>query len=188
MDFKKDILLIDLETTGLDASKQEIIQLGAILLDRKTLKEKESFSTYVKPSRWKGRNLESMDINKIKWGQVKDAPSLKKVIEDFEQLFGTEVVLAYYGGPVDMDFLRAAYKKIKRPFKFDYHYFNLWGVFYAYLASRGKLKNTKKFTGFSLDDFVARFKIKDLGLRHDALGDCRIEAEVLRKVIRNISR
>ena len=100
MDFKKDILLIDLETTGLDASLQEIIQLGAILLDRKTLKEKKSFSTYVKPTKWKHRNLESMEVNKIRWEQVKDAPSLKKAVENFELLFGTDVVLAYYGGPV----------------------------------------------------------------------------------------
>ena len=35
MNFKKDLLLIDLETTGLDAGKHEIIQIAAILLDKK---------------------------------------------------------------------------------------------------------------------------------------------------------
>lgn len=183
MDFKKDILLIDLETTGLDSSRQEIIQLAAVLLDKKTLKEKEVFNTFVKPSHWGKRDPESMKVNGIAWDQVKGAPTLKKALADFHQLFGTDVVLAYYGGPVDMDFLRAAYKKVNRRFEFDYHYFNLWPVFFTYLAKRNKLKNAKKFTGFTLEDFMKEFKIKSEN-RHDALEDCRIEAEILRKILK----
>lgn len=181
MNFKHDILLIDLETTGLDASKQEIIQIAAILLDKKTLKEKKFFVSYVKPTKWAQRNLVSMQINKISFDTLKNAPSVEKVLNNFNAEFGTNVVLAYYGGPVDMDFLRAAYKKINKPFKFDYHYFNLWPVFYAYLASKNLLKNSKKFSGFSLEDLMKKFKIKSKS-RHDALEDCRIEAEILRKI------
>lgn len=186
MDFKKDILLVDLETTGLDFQKHEIIQLAAVLLDRKTLKEKKALSVYVRPRAWKKRNLESMKINKIAWEQVKDAADIKEVLEDFEKEFNPEkVIFAHYGGPVDPDFLRAAYRKTGRPFKFDYHYFNLWGVFFAYLAARGKLANKKKFTGFSLDDFMEEFKLESAN-RHDALEDCRIEAEIFRKVMINL--
>ena len=185
MNFKKDILLIDLETTGLDASRHEIIQLAAVLLDKKTLAEKEAFCTYVKPTAWQRRDPESMKVNGIAFAQVKTAPSLKKVIADFESTFGSDLVLAYYGGPVDMDFLRAAYKKLKKLFPFDYHYFNLWGVFYAYLAAGNKLKNGKKFTGFTLDDFMKEFKLKSDN-RHDALEDCRIEAEIFRRVMTGI--
>ncbi len=185
MNFNKDILLIDLEMTGLDSSKHEIIQLAAVLLDKKTLKEKEIFNTFIRPSKWANRDPESMKVNKIVLDSVKDAPSLKKVIGDFDQLFGHNVVLAYYGGPADMDFLRAAYKKTGKKFLFDYHYFNLWGLFFSYLAAKNKLKNSKKFAGFSLDDFMKEFKLKSLQ-RHDALEDCRIEAEVLRRIIKNI--
>ena len=56
MDFKKDLLLIDLETTGLEAGRHEIIQVAAVLLDKKTLKEKEAFSSYVKPVNWQRRD------------------------------------------------------------------------------------------------------------------------------------
>ncbi|MCL5667371.1 MAG: 3'-5' exonuclease [Patescibacteria group bacterium] len=185
MDFKKDLLLVDLEMTGLDASRHEIIQMAALLLDKKTLEEKEAFNSYIKPRHWKRRDPQSMKVNRITWEQLKNAPSLQKAIGDFDLLFGHDVVLSYYGGPVDMDFLRAAYKKIHKKFKFDYHYFNLWGLFYGYLAARNKLKNKKKFTGFALDDFMEDFKIKSSS-RHDALEDCRIEAEILRKVIANI--
>ncbi len=185
MDFKKDLLLIDLETTGLDASKHEIIQIAALLLDKKTLKEKGVFSSYIRPSRWKNRDLESMKVNGIKWDQVKDAQGLQKVLYQFDELFHPKsVILSYYGGPVDMDFLRIAYKKVKMDWNFDYHYFNLWCVFYAYLASKNLLKNKKKFAGFEMEDLMKKFIIKSQN-RHDALEDCRIEAEILRKLLIN---
>ena len=186
MNFKRDLLLIDLETTGLDAQKHEIIQIAAILLDKKTLKEKEIFSSFISPLRWKNRDLESMKVNGIKLDQLKGAPSLKTVLSQFNKIFKPqEVVLSHYGGPLDMDFMREAYKKAGLKWQFDYHYFNLWAVFYAFLASRNKLKNSKKFTGFSLDDFMKEFKIKS-NSRHDALEDGRIEAEVLRRIMQNL--
>ncbi len=189
MDFKKDLLLIDLETTGLDATRHEIIQIAAILLDKKTLEEKEAFSSYVKPRKWANRDKESMKVNKINYAQVSDAPILKEVLTKFNRLFNPKsVILSYYGGPLDADFLRAAYKKAGVKWQFDYHYLNLWGVFYATLAAKNQLNNKKKFAGFSLEDLVKRFKIKNLGSRHEALGDCRIEAEVLRRIIAQIAR
>jgi DNA polymerase-3 subunit epsilon len=184
MNFHKDLLLIDLETTGLDASRQEIIQLSAILLDKKTLKEKSFFNAYAKPVKWAQRNKESMRINGIKKEWLNAAPSLSSVLKEFNKKFNaSEVILSYYGGPVDMDFLRAAYYKHKIKWQFDYHYFNLWAYFYAVLAGKNQLKNKKKFTGFSLEDLMKKFKIKSQS-RHDGLEDCRIEAEVLRKLIK----
>ena len=49
MNFKKDILLVDTEFTGFDLQKHELVQLAAVLLDKKTLKEKKVFSSFVKP-------------------------------------------------------------------------------------------------------------------------------------------
>src|SRR5258708_4023890 len=109
MNFKKDILLIDLETTGLDSSKHQIIQVAVVLLDGKTLKEKKALDVFVRPRHWSRRDLESMLVNKITWEQVKNAPSLKEAIKSLEAEFEPKkVIIAYYGGPVDMDFLRAA--------------------------------------------------------------------------------
>ena len=42
--FNKDLLVLDIESTGTDVTKHEIIQLAGILLDKKTLKEKKVFS------------------------------------------------------------------------------------------------------------------------------------------------
>ncbi len=192
--FNKDLLLIDLEMTGLDVSKHEIIQIAAVLLDSRTLKEKACFNAFTKSVRWQNRNKESMRINGIKAEWVKHAPALGVVLKAFNKKFNPKkVVLCNYGGSMDMDFLRKAYQENKLKWQFDYHFFNLWAYFFAVLASKNQLNNKKKFTGFSLEDLMKRFKIsakggsafggKNLGSRHDALTDCRIEAEVLRRMI-----
>lgn len=185
MNFKKDLLLIDLETTGLDAAKQEIIQLSAILLDKKTLKEKAFFNSYAKPQKWQNRNIESMKVNGIKKEWLDAAPTLKNILKEFNKKFKPDqVILSYYGGPVDIDFLRAAYNKHKIKWQFDYHYFNLWAFFYAKLASKNKLSDRTKFAGFGLDGLMSGNKSKEFINRHDGLTDCRVEAELLRKLIK----
>jgi DNA polymerase-3 subunit epsilon len=184
MNFKRDLLLIDIEATGLDAARHEIIQLAGVLLDKKTLKEKEAFSSFIRPRFWQRRDPESMAVNKIAFKVVKEAPDLKSTLEKFNKTFGSDVILSYYVGVMDITFLQAAYSRAKQKWPFDYHTFNIWSLFYPFLAKKNKLKNKKDFSGFNLEDLIKKFKLKlDKSQLHDALVDCRVEAEVLRMVV-----
>jgi|SRR3989338_4342077 len=183
--FSKDLLIIDLETTGLDLDKHEIIQIAAVLLDRKTLKEKASFSSFVKPKDWDKRDPEAMAVNKISFSALKGAPTLAQVVKKFNKEFkASEVITANYGGILDFTFLRAAYKKNGLRYPFDYHVFNIWPLCYSYIAQNGKFTSKKKFPGFGLEDLAKKFKLS--AQTHNALDDCRLEAEVLRKIIKKI--
>lgn len=186
--FNKDLLLIDEETSGLDPQKHEIIQLAGVLLDKKTLREKASFNSYIKPRKWRQRDLKSMAVNKITWEQLKAAWDIKTVLRQFNRAFKKPVILAYYVGVNDINFLKAAYKKAGLRYPFDYHTFNIWGLFYPFLALQNKLSNRKEFTGFSLKDMLAYFKIPKPTRLHDALVDCRAEAEILRRVLKAIKK
>ena len=185
MNFKKDILLIDAEFTGFDLRKHEIVQLAAVLLDKKTLKEKKFFSSYIRPTKWQHRDRASMAVNKISLTMLKNAPPLKQVIKKFNRTFGHNLILAAYVGFNDKRFLMEGYKRAGVKFLFDYHYFDLWGLFYAYLAKKNQLKSKKDFAGFGLESLIKIFKIRlDKNQLHDALVDCRVEAEILRRVIK----
>lgn len=187
MNFKKDILLIDTEFTGFDLNKHELLQLAAVLLDKKTLKEKKHFNSFIRPTptRWKQRETEAMNVNRITYDQIKDAPTLKEVIHDFDKTFGHNVIQAFYVGYNDKRFLMESYKRAGVKWQFDYHYFEIWALFYAYLAKHDKLK-TKDYAGFGMESLMKRFKIEIPTTLHDALTDCRCEAEVLRKIMREL--
>lgn len=182
--FNKDLLLLDIESTGTDVTKHEIIQLAAILLDKKTLKEKKVFSSYIKPRHWAKRDPEAMAVCKITWDQVKDAPSIKAVLQEFNRKFGKNVIPAHYGGNMDVIFLPAAYRVAGMRYPFEYHTFNMWPICYAYMAKKKKLTNPRRFVGFSLEDIAEHFGIPPEADRHDALGDCRYEAAILRKLLK----
>jgi len=177
--------LFDIEATGLDVRKHEMIELAAILLDKKTLRPKKSFSSLIRPANWKQRSRAAMAVNKISWARLKDAPRLKEVMTQFSEEFSArEVILAYYAGNLDVPFLAAAYEKAGRRFSFDYHTLDIWGLFYVYMAQRRKLASRKSFAGFSLEDIARHFKIAVPKNRHSALADCELEAEVLRAVLK----
>lgn len=184
MNFKRDILLIDEETTGLDPERHEIIQLAAVLLDRRTLEEKAAFSSYISPRHWDRRQAEAMAVNRITKGRLKGAPSLVSAIREFDRRFDPQtLVLASYVSFNDMAFLKSAYRSCRLPWRFDHHVFDLWGLFYAYRAKGNRLKPSGRyFAGFGLESLKKEFAIRS-GKLHDALTDCRVEAEVLRGVL-----
>jgi len=185
MNFKRDILLIDTEFSGFEVPKKhDLLQIAAVLLDKKTLKEKKYFSSYVKPRHWKNRDKKSMKINKISFEMVRDAPTVNQAIRQFSRSFSHNVIQAFYVGYNDKRILLNAYKRAGIKWPFDYHYFDLWGLFYACLAKKNKLTSKKDFAGFGLESLIKMLKIKiDKNQMHDALVDCRVEAEILRRVI-----
>lgn len=185
--FKKDLLLFDLECTGLDVTKHEIIQIAAILLDKKTLKEKKSFTSYIKPKRWAKRDPEAMAVNNITWDQVKDAPSMEAVLKKFNRTFGSDVTPTMYGGNLDIVFFPAAYRSVKMKYPFTVQYtFNLWPLCYFYMAKTKQLKNPNKFAGFTLEDVGNSLKVSKAENRHEALADCKYEADILRGLAKAI--
>jgi DNA polymerase-3 subunit epsilon len=182
--FHKDILLVDLEFTGLDARKHDIIQLAAVLLDKKTLKEKKSFDTYVRPRSFKNWDPEATKIHKIRPALLKNSPPIAAVLKQFNKTFPGPVILSYYGGTLDVEFLRENYARIKKPYPFNYHVFNIWGLFFVFMALQKKLNSKKYFTGFDIDDLTKRFSTPQYS--HNALEDCRAEAAVLREVVKRM--
>ena len=141
--FNKDLLLFDIEATGINVTKHEVIQLAAILLDKKTLKEKKRFDMCIKPKRWANREREAMAVNNITWDKLKDAKDAKTVLRTFIKTFGPDVIPATYGGNLDIIFFPAMFRDAGLKYPFDYHTYNFWPLAYTYMAKRKKLKNKK---------------------------------------------
>ncbi len=167
MKFAKDILLIDFE--GFTAPKQ----IGAILLDKETLEEKDSFSSYIytdmkgKPSFKSGITQEMLD----------GAPSQAEVGKLVFEKFGTDIIISAFVADLDFRHYRTIITEARiDPALYDYHILDVWPLAYAHLLKsgyEGKVNSEEIFQAFGA---------KPRG-NHDALEDCRITAEVLRKVI-----
>jgi hypothetical protein len=165
--FPKDILVIDFE--GL----KEPVQLGALLLDRRSLQEKDSFSSYV----WTDLHGETKVASGIAQETLVGAPSQAEVGKAFFDKFGTDVLLAAWVANADMkNFAKIMQAAEISMSQYDYHVLDIWPAAYLYLLKQGYTGSVRS------EEIFQQFGAAARGL-HDALADCRLAADVLRKLI-----
>ena len=99
---KGKILVFDVETTGLSATLDEIIQIT--ILDGYG---SELFSSYIKPTRHKVWT-EAQRVNGIRYSMLKDAPTFKNVKKEIQELFNNASLVVGYNVDFDIDFVEAA--------------------------------------------------------------------------------
>ncbi len=167
MTFQKDILLVDFE--GL----KQPIQLGAVLMDRETLAEKDSYVTYVAGELSKN----DAEMTGITPEVLASAPTQAEVGRAVLEKFGTDVLLACWVANLDMAHLKTIITAAGGDFeKYDYHVFDIWPAAYAYLLARGYEGSTRS------EDMFRQFG-EPPREKHDGLQDCRLEAAILRKIL-----
>ncbi|MBO5324331.1 MAG: PolC-type DNA polymerase III [Oscillospiraceae bacterium] len=101
--FDGEYVAFDLETTGLSADNDRIIEIGAVLF--RDGKETERFQTFVDP----GRKLEQkiVELTGITDNMLVGAPKIEEVLPQFLQFVGGRVVVAH-NAKFDTSFIRAA--------------------------------------------------------------------------------
>jgi DNA polymerase III subunit epsilon len=166
-----DVVIFDLETTGLSPYYNEIIQIAGMRMRSGQILEMEFFSTYVKP---RGR-ISSFISNYtgITEDHVKNAPAAGEAVCAFSKFSGDSLLIAHNGQRFDVPFLRETCTReglATRTVPFvDSMTFSrkLWG-------GRG---------GHGLDAVMERLALTGEGhRRHDARGDVYILAEAVRRM------
>lgn len=166
MKFVKDILLIDFE------GKNEPTQIGAILLDKDSLSEKDSFSSYI----YADLTGYVSPKSGITQEMLKGAPTQAEVGKKVFEKFGTDILIGSWVANLDMtNFQKIINSAGIKWEQYNYHVLDIWPAAYIYLLKQG-------YEGsISSEDIFKAFGAKPREL-HDALEDCRIAADVLRKI------
>jgi len=164
-----DIVVFDLETTGLSPYCEEIIQIAGVRMRDGVILKSEVFETYVKP----GKRISSFitHYTGITNAQVCDAPSVVHALAEFSKFVGDATLVAHNGKRFDMPFIRETCLRNSTPVRpigfIDSIAFSrrLWG--------RGG--------GHGLDTIISRLQLNPNSVRrHDARGDVSILAEAVR--------
>ena len=102
MTFDGEFVAFDLETTGLSAETDRIIEIGAVIL--KNGRELERFQTFVDPERALDRKI--VELTGISDDMLKDAPKIQEILPKFLEFVGNRVVVAH-NSKFDTGFIRA---------------------------------------------------------------------------------
>ena len=111
--FDDTFVVFDLETTGLIAARDEIIEIGAVKTRNGEVIER--FSEFIKPSREIPEKI--TELTGITNQMVADAPSVEEVLPRFLE-FCKDTVLVAHNAPFDTGFVRYAAHRLDLPFEF----------------------------------------------------------------------
>ncbi len=178
--FPKNLLVIDVETTGTDPGLHSTVQIGAVLLDRYTLEEVKEWSAIIKRQEKNPANPASMSLHGLTVEQIANGKDAKYAITEFLETFGTDYLLAGWNVGFDVQFFRALFRHAGLADAFDqidYHRVDVWSIA-QFLKSMGM---------FHSDVSSLSCLCEQLGLRrskaHSGLEDAKITATALKKLI-----
>lgn len=170
------LIFIDLETTGLDKNKHEILEIGCLLVDGESFEIIEEFSAKVKPKHIKTANPEALKINgytKEKWKNAKD---VKEVLEKVASISDGAMVAGWHIC-FDWEFIEMYFKKLKIESSFNYHQVDVQSIAYA------KLYNTPQVKSMRLRNVAGYFGF-DMSDVHSAGEDIKITYKVFKKLMK----
>ncbi|MGI5851680.1 MAG: PolC-type DNA polymerase III [Caldicoprobacterales bacterium] len=106
LDFDQEIVVIDIETTGLDSKHDAITEIGAVKI--KNRKVVDTFQTFVNPGIPIPEKITK--LTGINDSMVRDAPIIHEVLDDFRDFCG-DCALAAHNVPFDFGFLNEKAKE-----------------------------------------------------------------------------
>lgn len=158
-------IVIDLETTGLSAKLDKVIEIGAVKFVEG--KEQEVFSSYINPGVKLPERI--VELTGITDADVQDAPYIEEVLDELEAFLGGEILLGHN--------LLFDYSFLKRAFSFQRRSFEKSGIDTLRIARTCLPQAEHK----GLGDLC---RLYDIPIRaHRAVGDARATGLLYQKLL-----
>jgi len=171
---KHNFAFVDIEATGLNLTKHEIIEIGVVLTtpELKVIKE---FEFKIKPEHIENADPIALKVSHYVEKEWDKAKPLKNVIKLFSEKV-KDCIMVGHNVAFDAGFLEYAFDKtgIKNPM--HYHKLDTISVAWA------KLHRDPNLEHFSLRELCVRFGIKN-ERAHTALSDARATFELYKKLM-----
>lgn len=179
---KHNLAFIDLETTGFDPERHEIIEIGGIIAKQIPVPGKgprleviEEFEFKVKPEHLETADQEALRLNSYNDADWLFAVSLEQAMRQVQEKTADAIMV---GQNVNFDwkFLEAAFKKTGLQNKMHYHKLDLIPMVFA------KTYNDDRLKYYNLQGLSEYYGVKN-DRAHTALADIKTTFEIYKKVL-----
>lgn len=124
------LAIIDLETTGLDPTTNEIIEIGLVVCDSHTFEVLDTWDIKVKPERPEDGHPDAYKVNGYNEEDWKEAVPLATALDWLSRKTRSMTMMAY-NVSFDYGFLQAAFKKEGMKDPMNYHRLDLLTLAWA---------------------------------------------------------
>ncbi|MBU8900655.1 3'-5' exonuclease [Corallococcus sp. M34] len=176
----RTLAFIDLETTGLDSSRHEVLEVAILRVDARSLEVLAEYEARVQPTRLADAQPEALAVCGYSDEEWRDAISLQEVLATVTPLLAGTLV-AGHNTSFDWGFLTTSYARsgLALP-SVDYHRLDTASLAWPLLAS-GEVES------LSLNALAKRFGLHRPS-PHRAMADARCTLEVARCLAVRMSR
>jgi len=171
---KHNLAFIDIETTGLNVLKHEIIEIGCVLTTP-TFEIIEEFELKIKPEHIEDADPVSLKISNYNPDLWTEALTLGAAMKIFSQKTKDSIMVGQ-NVAFDSGFLEYVFAKLKLANSMHYHKLDTISIAWA------KLHRAPDLEHFSLREMCVRFGI-DNDRPHTALSDARATYELYKKLM-----
>jgi DNA polymerase-3 subunit epsilon len=174
-DFRtRKLAIIDLETTGLDPTKHEIIEVGMIIINQPELEIIETYEAKVKPLHIETASTEALKLNGYTTQEWEGALNIEDVLREIaDRTAGC--IICNHNVSFDWSFLVAGFTNNHINHSFDYHMYDIASMIWLKLSHTDlpklNLNTTAKYLG-----------IEPEPAQHRALNGAMVAYKVLRKL------
>ena len=172
---KTTIAFVDLETTGLDPSRHEILEIGVVRVDARTLEVLAEHEVLVMPERLGDAQLDALAINGFTTAAWERALPLRDALREVSPLLEGALIAGHNVG-FDWSFLEAGFRRtgLALP-NVDYHRLDTASLAWPLVV-------TGELPSMSLDPLAKLFGLERPN-PHRALADARCSLAVARKLV-----
>ena len=121
------VAITDIETTGLDPFKHDIIDLGSVLVDH-SMQVVDELELKIKPTFYHPPEKKALQINGYNEAEWQDAIDIKSALTEYSD-FARDAIFAAYNVTFDWSFVSAAFKKYKTENTMSYHRVDIMSMF-----------------------------------------------------------
>lgn len=190
-DFRdRPLIFVDLEMTGLDPTRHEILEIGALVVNPKTLAIEKEYEVKVQPEHIETADPEALKVNGYKAENWTGAKPIVQVLEEFNNL-APGGMIAGWNLALDFVFLDVAFRRhgIKR--NFDYHALDVLPLAWFHStfprqaqdrSGQAPQGNSEQVNELKLSKFCEYFEIPR-GAKHQAMADVKATYQLFRKLI-----
>ena len=149
--FHNDILLVDLEMSSDDPNTCDLVEIGAVLLDNRTLEIQDEYNSLIKPEMGEWTSKAEQVHGRKRDYLLKVGRDCKSVISEFEKVFDLNNVRLACWNIYDVEILR---RLLKTGINNTHKIFELWSYTYPYLLLQGITPSKENVHG--LNYFLSR--------------------------------